>query len=44
MVQNLLLNKDCWLAHMSLNQTTGLDPAGIKVSLVTDQLTDQLTD
>jgi len=42
MVQNLLLNKDCWLAHMSLNQTTGLDPAGIKVSL--SWLTDRLID
>lgn len=31
MVESLLLNRKCWLQHIALNQTTGLDPDGIKV-------------
>jgi phospholipid:diacylglycerol acyltransferase len=31
MFQNLLLNKDCWLAHMSLDQSSGMDPPNIKL-------------
>ena len=31
MLQAMLLRKKCWLEHLALNQTTGLDPDGIKV-------------
>ena len=31
MVQNMLLNTRCWLQHMALNGSTGLDPHGIKL-------------
>lgn len=31
MLEALLLRKKCWLQHIALNQTTGLDPEGIKM-------------
>jgi hypothetical protein len=31
MVQTILLNPRCWIDHMRLNLTTGLDPEGIKL-------------
>lgn len=31
MLQALLLKRSCWLQHIALNQTTGLDPDGIKL-------------
>lgn len=31
MVQSMLLDSQCWLRHMMLNLTTGLDPEGIKL-------------
>merc|ERR1712137_820486 len=31
MLEALLLNRRCWLQHIALNQTTGLDPEGIKL-------------
>eukprot|EP01091_Cochliopodium_minus_P012740 TRINITY_DN3938_c0_g1_i1.p1 TRINITY_DN3938_c0_g1~~TRINITY_DN3938_c0_g1_i1.p1 ORF type:complete len:664 (-),score=144.14 TRINITY_DN3938_c0_g1_i1:554-2362(-) len=34
MVEGILLKVQCWLEHMKLNQTTGLDPEGIKVRAV----------
>ena len=31
MTQGLFANKSCWMEHMALNATNGLDPAGIKL-------------
>jgi len=31
MLEAILLRKKCWLEHIALNQTTGLDPDGIKI-------------
>jgi len=31
MMQSILLDRDCWLEHMALNETTGLDPDAIKL-------------
>jgi len=31
MLQAILLNSRCWLQHLKLNQTTGLDPDGIRL-------------
>lgn len=31
MLQQFMLNQKCWLEHMMLNRTTGLDPDGIKL-------------
>jgi phospholipid:diacylglycerol acyltransferase len=31
MIQKVLLSKECWLEHICLNQTTWLDPDGIKL-------------
>ncbi|TMW59719.1 hypothetical protein Poli38472_004788 [Pythium oligandrum] len=31
MVQQFVLNQKCWLEHMMLNRTTGLDPDGVKL-------------
>jgi phospholipid:diacylglycerol acyltransferase len=30
-IQNLILDRFCWLEHMSLDMKTGLDPEGIKL-------------
>ncbi|KAK3289625.1 hypothetical protein CYMTET_2956 [Cymbomonas tetramitiformis] len=34
MVQQFLLDTKCWLRHIALNVTSGLDPAGVKVRAV----------
>ena len=34
MIEGILLKAKCWLEHMSLNLTTGLDPEGIKLRSV----------
>lgn len=31
MLQKALLNRECWLQHIAMNSTTGLDPEGIKL-------------
>jgi hypothetical protein len=31
MIKELLTDRFCWLEHMQLNRTTGLDPSGIKL-------------
>jgi phospholipid:diacylglycerol acyltransferase len=31
MIQNFLADRNCWLQHLKLNATTGLDPEGVKL-------------
>lgn len=31
MLRMLFLDKNCWLEHIKLNQSSGLDPEGIKI-------------
>ncbi|RYG43331.1 hypothetical protein EON68_00575 [archaeon] len=35
MLQKMLLNPGCWLEHIMLNQSSGLDPDGIKLRAAT---------
>jgi len=35
MFKLFMMDKDCWVRHMSLNATTAADPEGVKVRAAT---------